>query len=177
MYSPDETVDNWRERVDRTKASYTLDKLEAERQLRTAKLNAVVVDTSAKLTELKANEPEKGAIPKLAKVAPLKDATKAGTTKTIFSDTQPDNDNKGAKPKSCSTKVEPKFTPVRLKPGSFYAPGEIPRNSGTPASESNNSDCPFVQRTTKERPWNIEPDPEPSSWIPWRKNASASKIF
>lgn len=98
IYHSDSDVDDWREKVDRTKASYTLDKLESERQLRAAKLNSVVVDTTMKMGELKASDTPKADLPKLVKVAPLKDATDINTVLTKVSDKRPPV-SMGVKPK------------------------------------------------------------------------------
>jgi hypothetical protein len=170
LYTPEKVIDNWRDRVDRTKASYTLDKLEAERQLRTAKLNAVNVDTSAKLTELKASEPDKGDLPKLVKVAPLKDVTKAGTTITSSSDKQP-IDNKGAKPKVPRPKVDltvPCITPECKGMGLFRVPG------GWRCSPCNILNVNKAAASIPERSWNAPEEPkEETSWVPWRRTTKS----
>ena len=169
IYAPeDRAVDNWRERVDRTKASYTLDKLESERQLRVAKLNSVVVDTSVKMGELKTSNP-KADLPKLVKVAPLKDA--ATTSKAITIDSaKPPKDDQGAKPKVPIVNSRYCTTPSCRSVGLVncldglkcirHAPQPIP------------DDDTYFGRNIPDRPEPIPVSKDEGSWIPWRKSKS-----
>jgi hypothetical protein len=171
IYAPEErAVDNWRERVDRTKASYTLDKLESERQLRVAKLNSVVIDTSVRMEELKTSDIPKEDLPKLAKVAPLKDATSTSKAVTFASAKSP-KDDQGAKPKVPSIKSRYCTTPSCNRIGLINCPIGLKCTEHAPRIVVPDPDT-YYGRNIPERPEPIPVSKDEGSWIPWRRSKS-----